>query len=231
MKITITVPDGHGDQAIPVEVNPKGQHQGRPNAGLTYEVTVRRAYDGDVRLVAGTEFAPPCYVATLPRFSLPLARGVLTALGLVGDVDWVGSDSGVDAPARVDAMTTFAIPTARELVFLKAFGFTPGARFDLALPMLRFARAELRVAQAEPVPAETPGDGGDVLACGDRDYNFPGNTCAKPSGHDGWHAVVGSAPWRRVDDARRPVDVPDPFSADEINRAFADLGAATRDEG
>lgn len=166
MKIMITVPDGDWDQAIPVEVNPKGSIDGRPNAGLTYEATVRRGSDGDVRLLVGAEFAPPCYVATLPRFSLPLARGVLAALGLDDNVDWVGSGSGVDAPARVDAVTDFLGPTDPELEFLKAFGFTPGARFDLALPMLRVTRAGLRIAQGSPVPAETPADDSDPFAAG-----------------------------------------------------------------
>lgn len=133
MKISI------GDVLLDVALNPSRKIDGRPNAALTYTASVRTSSAGDVRLSVGTDYTPPCLVVDLPAFDLDLANGVLVALGLDGTTAWTVGREGVYAFA--DGVE-YAAPRADELAFMAAFGFVPGARFDLALPMLRAQAAQ-----------------------------------------------------------------------------------------
>jgi hypothetical protein len=136
MKLTID------DAVVDVAFNPANKNDGRPDAGMTYTVSLRAdSATGGARLTVGTDFTPPCVLAVLPEWSTRMAHSVLGLLGF-----YAPSQSGwmigrPDAYAFVDGVT-YVEPADEELAFMAAFGFMPGARFNLALPMLRAQRAQ-----------------------------------------------------------------------------------------
>lgn len=136
MKLTID------DAVVDVAFNPANKNDGRPDAGMTYTASLRAdSATGGARLTVGTDFTPPCVLAVLPEWSTRMAHSVLGLLGF-----YAPSQSGwmigrPDVYAFVDGVT-YVEPADEELAFMAAFGFTPGARFNLALPMLRAQRAE-----------------------------------------------------------------------------------------
>ena len=139
---------------VEVTVNPGRKSDGRPNAGLSYTASLRCSSEGVVRLTLGTEFTPPCLLAVLPEFDFRAASAVIAELGIPAPAidGWTEARPGVYA--FVDGVR-YGVPTGEELEFMAAFGFTPGARFDLALPMLRAQRAQLSGGAAElAVPSE-----------------------------------------------------------------------------
>lgn len=142
MKITITC------GVVDVTVNPGRKSDGRPNAGLEYTASLRCSSESVVRLTLGTDFTPPCLLAVLPSWDQAAALDVVAHLGL-----WIPEPPGwTDARPGVYAFidgVRYQPPSTEELEFMAAFGFTPGARFDLALPMLRAQRAQLRSEGAE----------------------------------------------------------------------------------
>lgn len=142
MKITTTC------GVVDVTVNPGRKSDGRPNAGLEYTASLRCSSEGVVRLALGTDFTPPCLLAQLPSWDQAAALEVVAELGL-----WIPAPDGwTEARPGVFAFidgVRYQPPTDEELEFMAAFGFTPGARFDLALPMLRAQRAQLRSEGAE----------------------------------------------------------------------------------
>jgi hypothetical protein len=127
---------------VDVTVNPGRKSDGRPNAGLEYTASLRCSSEGVVRLTLGTDFTPPCLLAVLPSWDQAAALDVVAHLGL-----WIPAPDGwTEARPGVFAFidgVRYQPPTDEELEFMAAFGFTPGARFDLALPMLRAQRAQL----------------------------------------------------------------------------------------
>lgn len=127
---------------VEVTVNPGRKSDGRPNAGLSYTASLRCSSEGVVRLTLGTDFTPPCLLAVLPEFDFRAASAVIAELGIPAPAidGWTEARPGVYA--FVDGVR-YGVPTGEELEFMAAFGFTPGARFDLALPMLRAQRAQL----------------------------------------------------------------------------------------
>jgi hypothetical protein len=133
---------------VDVTVNPRRQIDGRPNVGLEYTASLRCSSEGVVRLTVGTDFTPPCLSAVLPSWDQAAALDVVARLGL-----WIPAPDGwTEARPGVFAFidgVRYQPPTDEELEFMAAFGFTPGARFDLALPMLRAQRAQLRSEGAE----------------------------------------------------------------------------------
>lgn len=131
------------DAVVDVTFNPARKNDGRPAAEMEYTVSLRvDSKDGTAKLTVGTDFTPPAVLAVLPEWSVGLARLVLGKLGFYAPelAAWMVARDGVYA--YVDAVT-YVEPTGAELDFMASFGFTPGARFNLALPMLRAMRAEL----------------------------------------------------------------------------------------
>lgn len=136
MKLTID------DAVVDVAFNPANKNDGRPDAGMIYTASLRAdSTTGGARLTVGTDFTPPCVLAVLPEWSISLAYSVLGLLGFYApsQIWWMVARDGVYAFA--DGME-YVEPADEELAFMAAFGFTPGARFNLALPMLRAQRAE-----------------------------------------------------------------------------------------
>ncbi len=136
----VKITTAHG--VVEVTINPGRKSDGRPSAGLEYTASLRCSSEGVVRLTLGTDFTPPCLLAVLPEFDFRAASAVIAELGIWAPaVDgWTEARPGVYAFA--DGVR-YGAPTDEELEFMAAFGFTPGARFDLALPMLRAQRAQL----------------------------------------------------------------------------------------
>lgn len=136
MKLTID------DAVVDVAFNPANKNDGRPDAGMTYTASLRAdSATGGARLTVGTDFTPPCVLAVLPEWSTRMAHSVLGLLGFYAPSQsgWMIGRPGVYA--FVDGVT-YVEPADEELAFMAAFGFTPGARFNLALPMLRAQRAQ-----------------------------------------------------------------------------------------
>jgi hypothetical protein len=136
----VKITTAHG--VVDVMINPGRKSDGRPNAGMEYTASLRCSSEGVVRLTLATDFTPPCLLAVLPEFDVAQAGPVLAELGLyMPAIDrWTKARPGVYA--FVDGVR-YVEPAPEELEFMAAFGFTPGARFDLALPMLRAQRAQL----------------------------------------------------------------------------------------
>jgi len=137
MKLTID------DHVVDVVFNPAGRNDGRPDAGTSYTASLRAdSTDGSAKLTVATDFTPPCVLAALPEWSTSLAFSVLAELGFYAPSQsgWMIGRPGVYAFA--DGVT-YVEATPDEKAFMASFGFTPGARFNLALPMLRAQRAEL----------------------------------------------------------------------------------------
>lgn len=136
MKLTVH------DAVVDVAFNPANKNDGRPDAGMTYTASLRvDSTTGGARLTVGTDFTPPCVLAVLPEWSTTMAYSVLGLLGF-----YAPSQSGwmigrPDVYAFADGVT-YVEPADEELAFMASFGFTPGARFNLALPMLRAQRAQ-----------------------------------------------------------------------------------------
>lgn len=136
MKLTID------DAVVDVAFNPAGKNDGRPDAGMSYTASLRAdSTTGGARLTVGTDFTPPCVLAVLPEWSISLAYSVLGLLGFYAPSQsgWMVARDGVYAYA--DGME-YVEPHPEELAFMASFGFAPGARFNLALPMLRAQRAQ-----------------------------------------------------------------------------------------
>jgi hypothetical protein len=136
MKLTIN------DHVVDVAFNPAGRNDGRPDAGASYTASLRvDSTDGSAKLTVGTDFTPPAVLAALPEWSTSLAFSVLVELGFYGPANdrWMVAREGVYA--FVDGVT-YVEPSPDDLEFMASFGFTPGVRFNLALPMLRAQRAQ-----------------------------------------------------------------------------------------
>lgn len=127
---------------VEVTVNPGRKSDGRPSASLSYTASLRCSSEGVVRLTLGTDFTPPCLLAVLPEFDVAHAGPVLAELGLYMPPVTAWTEARPGVYAFVDGVR-YVEPAPEELEFMAAFGFTPGARFDLALPMLRAQRAQL----------------------------------------------------------------------------------------
>lgn len=143
---------------VDVTFNPGRKSDGRPNAGMEYTASLRCSSEGVVRLTLGTDFTPPCLMAVLPEFDFRAASDVIAELGIWApaiDTGWTEARPGVYA--FVDGVR-YGEPTPEELEFMAAFGFTPGARFDLALPMLRAQRAGLTPLAFGPAATEADVD-------------------------------------------------------------------------
>lgn len=127
-----------GGQVVDVVFNPGRKTDGRPSAGLEYTAALRASSNGVVRLTLATDFTPPCLLVELTEMAGPESADLLRRLGMaVSDDGWTQVRATY---AFIDGVR-YAPPSDEELEFMAAFGFTPGARFDLALPMLRAQRA------------------------------------------------------------------------------------------
>jgi hypothetical protein len=136
MKLTVD------DAVADVVFNPANKNDGRPDAGMTYMASLRAdSTTGGARLTVGTDFTPPCVLAVLPRWSTSLAYSVLALLGFYAPSRDRWMIGRPDVYAFADGVE-YVEPADEELAFMAAFGFTPGARFNLALPMLRAQRAQ-----------------------------------------------------------------------------------------
>jgi hypothetical protein len=137
MKLTVH------DAVVDVAFNPANKNDGRPDAGMTYTASLRvDSTTGGARLTVGTDFTPPCVLAVLPEWSTDLASETLATLGF-----WAPARNDGWLVARPDVYAyadgvRYGDGTEEELSFMASFGFTPGARFNLALPMLRAQRAQ-----------------------------------------------------------------------------------------
>jgi hypothetical protein len=131
------------DVMVDVTFNPAGAINGRPDAGMSYTASLRAdSTDGSAKLTVGTDFTPPAVLAVLPEWSTDLASDTLAELGLWAPAKtegWLVARDGVYAYA--DGVR-YGEAVSEELAFMASFGFTPGARFNLALPMLRAQRAD-----------------------------------------------------------------------------------------
>jgi len=150
MKLTIR------GAVIDVAFNPANKNDGRPDAGMSYTASLRvDSTDGSAKLTVGTDFTPPCVLAVLPEWSTALASSVLAELGLwapAATEGWLVARDGVYA--YTDGVR-YGEAVDEELTFMASFGFTPGARFNLALPMLRAQRAELLARDAVTLTPES----------------------------------------------------------------------------
>jgi hypothetical protein len=136
MKLTVD------DAVVDVAFNPANKNDGRPDAGMTYTASLRAdSTTGGARLTVGTDFTPPCVLAVLPEWSTTMAYSVLGLLGFYAQSQSGWMIGRPDVYAFADGVT-YVEPADEELAFMAAFGFTPGARFNLALPMLRAQRAQ-----------------------------------------------------------------------------------------
>lgn len=140
----LELPAYNGLAIVDVTFNPGRKNDTRPDAGVTYGAHLRvDSATGGAKLAVQTDFAGPVLLALLPEWSTSLAFRVLAELGFYGpgQSGWNVARDGVYAFA--DGVE-YVEPTESELEFMAAFGFTPGARFNLALPMLRAQAAQLR---------------------------------------------------------------------------------------
>lgn len=136
MKLTVH------DAVVDVAFNPANKNDGRPDAGMSYTASLRAdSTTGGARLTVGTDFTPPCVLAVLPEWSTTMAYSVLGLLGFYAPSQGGWMIGRPDVYAFADGVT-YVEPADEELAFMASFGFTPGARFNLALPMLRAQRAQ-----------------------------------------------------------------------------------------
>lgn len=145
-----------GDAVVDVTFNPGRKNDTRPDAGLTYGAHLRvDSTTGGAKLIVQTDFSGPVLLALLPEWSTALASVTLNELGFTRDgfhaLEPNAWDVARDGVYAFCDPVQYAEPAPNELEFMAAFGFTPGARFNLALPMLRATVAEFTAASAQRV--------------------------------------------------------------------------------